>query len=254
MALDYDSSASREAPRNNNKAGTSISDAALPLKSEMIIRTASVSLEMKNNDKAYEELRIKLNELQGLIADSNSYKNGDAMIHQLTVRVPADSYDEFLEYLKSTGKVTSLKESGYDVSDEYNDNALRIQMLENKLERLYDLMAKADEMTDLITIENAVSETIYQIENLKGTNRVLEDKVSYATFTVTLRQEAEVVHTGIFEGLFSDAFSDSMNSFMWFIRGLVRFVFYVAPYGLIALILWPLARKIFRKKNTKDVG
>ncbi len=216
---------------------------------EMIVRNTTITLEVKNNAEKYEELRAKTASYQGMIQSSSSYKYGDTMRYYLVVRIPTMLYEDFISYLKNEGEVTDFSENGYSVSEEYSDNSLRIEMYENKLQRLNDLLKQAENMSDLIVIENSISDTIYEIERLKGSNRVLKDESDYATIHITLSEKKETVKKGIFDNLFTEAFTDSLNAFLSFISFMIRVIFFLFPYALIlAAVYYLIIRPIKKRK------
>ena len=63
---------------------------------------------------------------------------------------------------------------------------VRVRILPD--ERLQELLSKADNMADIITIESAISDTEYEIESLSGTLRHYDALVDYATVSLTLSE------------------------------------------------------------------
>lgn len=64
----------------------------------------------------------------------------------------------------------------------------RLKTQQVKLERLQTLLAQAKNMEDIITIESAISETEWNIENLSGTLRRYDSQVALSTITVNLQE------------------------------------------------------------------
>ena len=60
--------------------------------------------------------------------------------------------------------MVSQSGSAEDVGQNYSDIELRLQTQRTKQERLLALLEKAATMEDIISLENALSETEYQIE------------------------------------------------------------------------------------------
>ena len=59
---------------------------------------------------------------------------------------------------------------------------------QTKLERLQNLLAQAENMEDIITIESAISDTELEIERLTGTLRQYDSLVDYSTVYITLQE------------------------------------------------------------------
>jgi hypothetical protein len=64
----------------------------------------------------------------------------------------------------------------------------RLETAKIKLDRLQDLLSRADMMEDIITLENAISDTEYQIERLSGEKRHYDSLIGYSTIYITLSE------------------------------------------------------------------
>ena len=107
---------------------------------------------------------------------------------EFTVRVPAAEYEHFCEQVGSLCHVTYMSSSAENITEEYYDTDSRLKTAQIKLERLQELLSKADNMADIITIESAISDTEYEIESLSGTLRHYDALVDYATVSLTLSE------------------------------------------------------------------
>ena len=67
--------------------------------------------------------------------------------------------------------MTWQSDTAENISERYYDTQSRLETAQIKLERLQELLKKAESMEDIITIESAISETEYEIEDLSGTMR-----------------------------------------------------------------------------------
>ena len=74
------------------------------------------------------------------------------------------------------------------MTEAYYDTEGRLKTQQIKLERLQELLSRAEAMEDIITIESAISETEYQIESLSGTLRRYDALVDFATVSVNLQE------------------------------------------------------------------
>lgn len=216
---------------------------------QMLIMNSSITIIVKDNEKKDEEIRTYIKQHNGKLINSNAYQYDKFdKVFTLQVKIPQEDYDAFMDYLKDIGDVDYFSENSYDVYDQYQDNELRIEMFENKLSRLYELLDSAKDINDLIIIENSISDTIYQIEYLKGIQDNLEYESDYATITITLKPIVkEVVEPSGLDGIFSEAFTISLNAFLKFIEWLIRILFFVLPYGLIGIVGYIVYRKLIKK-------
>ena len=219
-------------------------------RNEMLVKHVSVSLNAEDTSAKEEEIRNVMKQLKGMVDSSYSYTYGEGYVYYtMTLRIPADAYDSFCAFLKE-GEVTSFSEDISDIYDSYSDNALRIEMYENKLERLYALLEEADNMSDMISIEDSISSTIYEIERLKSIQNRYDNEVSYSTFYININP---VIHRTVEERSFStilhSAFTDSVNAFLNMLEFMLRACMYILPYALIAVPGWIIYRNIRRHRQ-----
>ena len=122
-------------------------------------------------------------ESKSLSNRSSGYRYGE-----FTVRVPAKEYEHFCEQVGSLCHVTYMSSSAENITEAYYDTDSRLKTAQIKLERLQELLKKAESMEDIITIESAISETEYEIEDLSGTMRHYDALVDYATVDLELSE------------------------------------------------------------------
>lgn len=159
------------------------------LRAEKMIRTATLSLETTAFEDAVAGLSRLTETLGGYYENSSVWSSGSGYRWaDYTVRVPAGNYNAFLDQAGELCHETSRDTSQQDISEVYYDTEGRLKTQQIKLERLQALLAKAEQMEDIITIESAISETEQRIDDLSGTLQHYDGLVDYATVSISLRE------------------------------------------------------------------
>lgn len=130
-----------------------------------------------------------------------------------TIRVPKEQYDAFTGSVGEVGHVVSQSGSAEDVGQNYSDIELRLQTQRTKQERLLALLEKAATMEDIISLENALSETEYQIEQYTSDLKRYDSLIDFATIELRLTEVAPLgarVASAFGEGLHS--FGDGLGN------------------------------------------
>src|SRR5699024_4132124 len=94
---------------------------------------------------------------------------------RLTVRIPAADLDGFLTDLEQVGEIGRVSQTSEDVTQAAQDLDARIEALETSTDRLLQIMAEADDTTDLIAIEEALSQRQAELESLRSQRAYLSD-------------------------------------------------------------------------------
>lgn len=154
-----------------------------------IVYTANMDLETTAFDQAVSDIAAAVERFDGYFANSsqNSY-NAGYRYADYAIKVPKNQFQQFLSSIGEVCHVTYTSTSAEDITDSYYDVDSRLKTAQTKLERLQELLSKADNMSDIITIESAISDAEWEIENLTGTLRTYDNQVDYATVYLSLRE------------------------------------------------------------------
>ena len=110
----------------------------------------------------------------------------------LTLKVPSDKLEGVVGQIRNLGKVTSVAESGEDVTAEYIDLEARIGHWQAQEAVFVGLMAKAKTIPETIQIQQQLSTIQEQIEQLQGRHKYLDGQTSFSTIRLNLLEEGAV--------------------------------------------------------------
>jgi len=159
----------------------------VPANTKMIY-SADISMETREYEQAEQAVGEIVGELGGWFESRSTYRGGGYRSLDCTIRIPVKNYYLFLERVGQAAHVTRQDEYTDDVSEVYYDNESRLATQRTKLERLQALLAKAENMADIISLESAISETELEIEHLTGSLRNYDSLIDYSTITLRLQE------------------------------------------------------------------
>lgn len=266
-----DSAATAEAPEAPTEAywaenGASASggteearESTLPEGVKMIYR-ADLELETTEFEKAASDIRTLTAEMGGYVEEQSvhNYSAGYRSA-SYTVRVPAARFEDFLERAGELCHVRMQSQSAEDVSEYYYDMESRLETARIKLDRLQELLSHAEEMEDIITLEDAISQTEYQIESLSGELRHYDALIDYSTINVGLSEVYRVTEAEnaplTFGERMSTAFRDGLRDFT---DGAENFAEWLAYSWLkllvFALVIFAAVKLIWRIRTKRTPG
>lgn len=223
---------------------------------QKLIRTATLEMETTEFEDAAQGMTDLTEELGGYYESSNVYnrKNGSRWA-EYTVRIPAEKYNAFLTLAGELCHVTRQESRQEDVSEVYYDTAGRLKTQQIKLERLQNLLAQAELMEDIITIESAISETEMAIDSLSGTLRHYDGKVDYATIYVNLQEVYKLSNVEEVPDTFGDrlgrSFTRGINNFVDSLEDLAVSFAYSWMWWLIVAVVAVVVIRVARKRMGK---
>lgn len=229
-----------------------------------LIKTVRLEMQTKEFDALLDGVRKKIQETGGYIENSsvwgNSYNYSSTRSSELTARIPAERLDEFVEVISGLGNVTYKSEGVEDVTLQYVDVESHQKALETEQERLLELLEKADNLEDLLTIESRLSEVRYELESYGSQKRILDNQIDYSTVYMTITEVERITEVG--EKSFFEEISDRFGTNLYNVgRGLREFVIsligalpILAVWAVFIGVIVLVIRKIFyRKKGEKTV-
>lgn len=161
-----------------------------------IIRTADLSLQSTDFDGAVDALNALVTAQKGYLESSEfsngSYNSGSSRWGSFTIRVPKENFDAFMGAVGDVAYVTSQTTGVRDVGEEYYDAELHLKTLNTKHERLLALLERAELMEDIISLESALSDVEYQIQQYSSTLTRYDALIDFSTVHVELREVVRV--------------------------------------------------------------
>ena len=227
------------------------------LENAKMIYTARMEVETTGFDAADADLRTLVEVLGGYFEQAavhnygSGYRSGD-----YTVRIPADQFQAFLDQVGTICHVTYKEEGSENVSEAYYDAESRLVTQQTKLERLQALLAQAENMEDIITIESAISDTELEIEQLTGTLRRYDSLVDFSTVYITLQEVYQLSNVEepatSFGSRVGTAFASGWRGFVSTLESLAVALAYGWVWLLLLAVIGAAAGRYFWKRHRRQ--
>lgn len=225
-----------------------------------IIKNANLELEVEDTEKAKIEAEGQIKEFKGSVTNMNSWEIRPGILaYNMTVRLPAEKFEESIEALTFLGVKKSENFSTSDITAQYRDNENRLKNLEARRERLRDMMEReTDKLADVLQIDRELSSVQLQIENLESTLRRQDVDVSYSTLRLTLRPEPQIGDVENPYWSFSKSWKTSLNNLIQDSQGiadkLIAILVYIPIWVPLLIILWWVKKKITSRRDNKTTS
>lgn len=248
-------------------AGNSLSDSgstgstALPENRKWII-TVHMDAETEDLDALLANLDEKINAMNGYVEDQEIY-NGSTYSSRrhrnanLTIRIPAGDVDAFSEEVAGIANVVSKNLSREDITLNYVATESKITALKTEEARLLELLSQAENMADLLEIEQRLSDVRYELESYSSQLRLYDNQVDYATiylFVSEVQEYTPVAEKTVWERI-RDGFSSSIegvtDGFVDFFVWITANSPYLLVWGLILTGIVLFIKRILRIRSAK---
>ena len=207
--------------------------------SNMIIRTATASVQVDSLEPAVALVRELATRLGGYVG-SSGIVTGKNQLRQaaIEVKVPAARFDEVLSGLTPIGKLESVNVTAQDVGEEFVDVSARMDNARRLERRLIDLLAaRTGKLKDVLDVERELARVREEIDRYEGRLRYLKAHTAMSTLSVTVHEPLPVVGTAG-KSVMGEAFVQAWRNFVVLLSLAVQSLGVVVPLGLVAFVVW----------------
>lgn len=264
VSYQLDSSMEKEEIANDAQ-GSAAESTQVQQSGKKLIKTVDMTVETKEFDKLMKELTAKAEQLGGYVENLNTY-NGSAYSDyrssksaSLTIRIPREGLDDFLNTLSETGNVVSRSEREEDITLTYVDLESRRDSLQTEYTRLMELLEKAESIEDIIVLEERLSNVRYQLESMVSQLRTFDNKIDYSTVNLNIEEVQVLTPAGEEDtwGRITGGFTSSLKnigngikeSAIWFLAKSP----YLIIWAVIIIAIIIIIRRIIKKSNAKGM-
>ena len=209
-----------------------------------VIVTGYMTILTDKPAEAAKEYAAAIKEIGGYADSEWQYNSGADSQSDITLRVPADKFDEAVEIAEGFGKVQDKNVSREDVSAQVVDLEARKQALQDSLERLTELMGEAQTVSDLLEAENMKTQRQAELDSLVAQLDWYQDQTQMSTLSVTFTKQATVT-TGF---SWDRAVQMLKESFEFLIYALVVLLPWAAVGTGVAFLIRALVKRGRRRK------
>lgn len=204
-----------------------------------IIRTAELTVQVKDVAKALAAARTTTENAGGYVGKETTFRDEEgAEETQVVLRVPVDRYEEVLADLEGSGKLLERTANAQDVTEQVVDVESRIKTQRASVTRIRELMDQATKLTDVVTLEGELSTRQADLEALLARQASLKDRTSLATITLSLNEKPVEEGAGDEDPGVLDALAGGWDAFVSMLRWIVVALAAVLPFAAgLALIL-----------------
>ncbi len=221
-----------------------------------LIKTVSIDAETESYDELIPALDSKITALGGYVEsrETGNYSRSRRW-SRMTVRIPAESLADFVAHVGENANVLSTSEQTQDVTLQYADTEAKITALKTEQTRLLELLAEANNLSEILEIEARLSDVTYELERYESQKRSYDNRIVYATVTVHIQEvqvltpvEEPTVWTRI-----RDGFTESLEGVGDGIVDIFVYLIVGSPYivvcGAVLALIIAVARKQSRKSQ-----
>lgn len=234
----------------------------------MVIRTQTLRLEVESTTDAVKELRDLASANSAVITDLQVATDTDEWLYRydeygytvgdgaalrgwMTVRVPAESLDAFMDAALALGTVKFQSEGSEDVTQQHVDLTARLANLQAEEARLRSFFDAAKNVEEMLLVEAELNRVRQEIESLDAQVKYLERQTAMATVTIELTEERPAVRPEGEDWGFKDAITSGFRGAANVLTFAIAFIIATAPLWLVGLVVFFVVRAIVMRRRAR---
>ncbi|AUS95562.1 hypothetical protein CDQ84_17140 [Clostridium thermosuccinogenes] len=255
-----------QAANADSISGAGISTASLSnaiLSERKLIRSANVTVEVDDFEKAYGQLKTLINAI-GFIQESSIRKDKRYIDSQevlltravIILRVDKDKFEQVVDGISGLGTLIDQSIYGEDVTDKYFDKEARLRLLRFEESRIEEYLKKLTDLDAIFRVERQLTEIRHEIESLTGTLKKWDNLVELSTITVNMNEKEPEANAGDSKGKsyltrLKERFEGGIRGLISFCGDVVLFLVGILPTLLLLAVLGLIAYKVYRAFSKK---
>ena len=229
---------------------------AATLDASLIVKTGQMTLEVANLDSVVSQAQSTIAGLGGYVASSSRSGSEGSASETVTYRFPVAHWDDALAALrKLASKTVTEQTDSSDVSTQAIDLDARLSNLKTTESALQAIMARASAIPDVLAVEQQLSSTQTEIEQLTAQRAHLGDQAAMSTVTATFMLPSQTVTTQTAQGWqLGGQVDQAVAQLVRIGQGLATIVVWAVIVGLptllgviAVLILLAIFRRVLRR-------
>ncbi|MHC0444468.1 DUF4349 domain-containing protein [Flavobacterium sp. 3-218] len=215
---------------------------------QKIIKSANLKFETADIEETFQQIQKAVKENNATIQSDSEGKNNISLYRTITVKVPSQNFDVFLQSITKGVSYFDEKEiSSEDVTDQYIDLDSRLKTKRKLEERYIEILKKATKVSEILEIEKQISEIREEIESKQGQLKYLESRISESRVFINFykpiaeKQSVKVSYGSKLLTAVNSGFNELSGFFIWLIS--------VWPFIIIFCVLAYFIRKRFKRRK-----
>ncbi len=228
-----------------------------------VIRNANFSLLVRDLELKVEQVESEVIAAGGFLVNKNisDLEGGERAF--LEIRVPVDMADNIMNTLRGVAvRVVDEHIFGSDVTDQYYDIDERLRVLNQNKARFEEIMAKAEEVEDILKVQREILETQSQIDSLKGQLQYMEESSKTVLITVNMStDELDLPYAPETIWRPDAVFKLALHSLIGTFRGAANIVIWLGVYSVVwapilggIILFYKKSRKKTEKSSDQTAG
>lgn len=222
------------------------------IQDRLVIQDSNISLQVENVRESTNRILEHTKSLNGYMVTSSLQNPEDTASATITVRIPAKSLNEALNYFRNLAvKTVSENLRGKDVTDQYVDIEAKLLTLNKTRSKFEEIINQATTVDQILKVQREIINLQTQIDNLKGQQLYLERNAELAKITIYLATDELALPYAPSESWRPNViFKQAVRSLISTLRSVGSLLIWLGVYSIIWIPLVIILVFVIKRKKS----
>lgn len=238
---------------------------------EKLIYKCTINIETKEFEDTLKELQKIITKYDGFIEQESTYMNGEDTFDGIglgeyvaTIRVPSDKYKDFINETGGIGKMISRSQNVTNVSQEYSDLSVELEVLETQKDNYLEMLKEAKKLSDMdniIKLSDKIASVSTDINKIKTRLNAIDNDVDYSYVDINIDEVRELVEytdesfgtrfmTEVKQGWYDFGYG-FQNFLIWLVAHIWGILLFVGIHVGIIIFIVKMAKRGNKKRRAQ---
>lgn len=219
-------------------------------KTKKIIKNGTMRIQTEAFNESKKRIDQVVKVLKGYYENEELDKNDSIIQYRLIIRLPSGNFEKLVSGIEDgKDEIVFKKVNVNDVTEEFLDIETRLENKRRYLKRYKELLEKARNVNEILSIEENIRQLMEEIESKEGRLKYLNDQVDLSTLRINLFKEYPAKISKPVETPFSSKAGASLGK-GW--NSIIHFLLWIVSKWpvilLIGILAWIIRRKWKQRK------
>lgn len=208
-----------------------------------LIKNGRIKFKTDSIQSAKQSIIALVQKHKGYVSSDNTNKNSYRINQFLTLRIPIDNFERFLQDLSNGVSEFEQKEIRVsDVTARFYDLTARLKTKKELEARYLQILKKTKNVKEILEVEKQLGILREEIESKEGQLKLLTNQVSMSTINISFYQLKD--RPSDQSNQFIESFSDGIKA----IKAFVLFVISIWPFVILGFVSFFLVKRRIKSK------
>ena len=161
---------------------------------QKLVRNANLRFQTTDTEETYKLIKNSLKDFGAFITNESSFNYETRTGYDLTIKVPADKFENLLNFIVENSNIRKLENKSVnvkDVTEEFIDIQARLKIKKEAQQKLSELLKQAKNVTEILEVQKQMTDLLAEIESTEGRLKYITDQTDYSVINLSFYENAK---------------------------------------------------------------